>query len=269
MKLKPILVLAVVILSTSFGFSALAQDDIPPKGFGIGNPPDVPESESLVAFAERTNLENNEKLILRTIHFMVSETSIEEYQTSMGEMIPEQAKSLNHEFEAFQEKSEEIRSRTESLVADYEKKRGRSATPREVKTIVGKEIKKIEVEFYANVTNELLRHQKLAIANWRPESRGISKTLTETPIGKTIGLTEMQLEEIRERSDEIGAEFHEAYKKARTEVLELYEDVLTKEQAKKVKDLYYPGSSVDMPFVPMSPVEIFRLEYKKDTTNDK
>lgn len=269
MKISKVSLVIVVMLASAIGSLALAQDEQPKQVFGTTNSPNGSEPEDLIAFAERTTLEENQKLILRTINFMVSESSIDEYLSSMGELMPDQVKSLNKEHDSFQRKAKEIRSNTSRILAAYEKTYGRLPNPGEIESIVEREVKKAEVEFYSNVSNELLRHQKLVIANWRPTSIGISKTLTDTPIGKTIGLSKKQLEKIRDRSDEIGTELEEAFDKAQTEFVELYEGVLTEEQAKKIKELYYPNSDKRMPFTMMSPTEMIgKLPYRYDSSKN-
>ena len=237
-------------------------------GFGTGNPPATPEPVDLIVTHERDVLEENEQLILRTIKFMISETSVEDYVEQMGELIPSQTDFLKQEFKEFTEKAEELRQEPDSFIRDFERSVGRPATEQEVELLVDKAIKQAEAEFYTKITEEMLQHQKLAIAKWNPSAIGIASTLVDTPIGKAIGLSDREIKKLRERSEEISIEYFEAYKKAKLETYKLFEEILDERQAQKIKDLYYPGRVYSssqpsfvqqMPFAWMRPVDLFRM----------
>ena len=220
---------------------------------------EVPPEEDIYTLVQRETVEENEELIARTIRFMLTETNLEDYESMMGELLPEQSELLKKEFAEYERKLDSINERTKEIVSDWEIRSGREATPKIAQTLIESERQKIKLEFFANTSQELLLHQQVAIANWKPEIIGIKRTLTDTPIGDAIGLTKRQKKKLREESERIGIEFYEMYKKCRTEVYELHKEVLTKEQARKVNELYYPSHRGDYRFAELFANQLLQM----------
>jgi len=102
---------------------------------------------------------------------------------------------------------------------------------------------KLEKAWVDSIAASMMEMQIDEIQKWAPHLKGgFAKTLTETPIGKALGLTEKQQEKIRKRCDKIGDRLFREYVKARLEAEELFAEVLNDEQIERLRKLYEPNS---------------------------
>jgi hypothetical protein len=205
----------------------------------------------------RDALEGHEETIMRTIELVFSSPeSPEEYLDAMGEVVPEQAAAVDELLEKFTADMERLDKIRPELVAEYERRQGRRPQRKEIDTIIQRAKSLRTRQLRLDLERELFIHQRVAISNWNPERCGLRISLTETPVGDALGLTEKQKKEIRERSQEIGSRFREAWYQAKRDSLKLYEDVLTEEQVAKLNEVFVPNGGKGIPFVPTEPDEI-------------
>lgn len=95
---------------------------------------------------------------------------------------------------------------------------------------------KLKSEVAESITKVLLPHQLEFLAGWSPSKLGIMKTLTETPAGEIIGLSEMELESLREETDEVVEELKAEIEAAREKLMVVYDKHLTDKQRKDIKN---------------------------------
>jgi len=102
----------------------------------------------------------------------------------------------------------------------------------------------LEQEWITIIAESILDFQRKEILKWAPEnSGGLAKTLTETPIGEALGLTQEQQEDLRKKFDKIGLRLFKEYVRSRLEAEKIFAEALTEEQIKKLQKLYAPGRS--------------------------
>ncbi len=91
---------------------------------------------------------------------------------------------------------------------------------------------KLRSEYRPKFSKVLLPHQLEHLAKWSPRALGAIKTVTETPIGEILGLTKTEIESLRSDTDKVVEELKKASRKAREQVMEIYEQRLTERQRK-------------------------------------
>lgn len=84
------------------------------------------------------------------------------------------------------------------------------------------------------MTDVLLPHQLEVLANWSPAELGIIKTLTDTPVGEIIGLSDEDQKRLRRRTDKAVEELKQKVAETRSEIMKLYEESLTETQKKQL-----------------------------------
>ena len=88
------------------------------------------------------------------------------------------------------------------------------------------------------VVKILLEFQATDILEWSPSRIGITKIITETPIGTSLGITDRQKKEIRRKSGQVADEIRDDLKRLKRKAYDSIVGSLSKEQLESLKRIY-------------------------------
>jgi len=189
-----------------------------------------PEDEERLLLNYRGKKALEDPRLMRIVHFLLNGADPEGAMEALAVM-PNQARDMKSA-------GSPPKATWEEYLAEYEKKQGRTLTAQERRFCLEEYNKNILAPAQRSQGELLWPEQRLQVLSWTPESRGLSKLLTETPIGEAIGLTEAQREKIRRESQRIGNRLFIEYCRALEEANELYNETLTPEQRTALSELY-------------------------------
>jgi len=246
------LVGAIVLFSAAFLFQESEKQD--EGGMDLtgwepspeGNARYLPPGEDLYEFYFSGDIHlvpstEEKRMIARTLELIFEgenlESNLEELAVSA-----QQRKSFETFAEKMRKLDEQLNSDDESLAKLLGVKRIPDE-PREREWLVSRYRARQRKALLEELAGEVMDLQIQEILRWTPERQGgVLKTVTETPIGTALGLTEQEKETLRTEADKIGDELTIHWIEARIKAESLVYRMLTPEQRIKVSQVYHPGA---------------------------
>lgn len=173
------------------------------------------------------------------------------------ELTAEQKAKIKPVFEEYERKVKGIQDKYEHVM-----------DPEERNSLISRETRSLRRECIRVVTDELLDFQLDAFAAWLPEHVGIVKSLSDSPMGTALGLTEDQRSQIRKKADALGEKMKADFIKYRADANDIVFDALTQEQRERLLKIVDPAGTNPANEL-FKGIDIWRLAHQLDYIKDE
>ncbi len=124
-------------------------------------------------------------------------------------------------------------------------------------SVIHEELRKINAKFAVKVKDLINEDQLRMLARWSPHQVGITKLLTETPVGNLLGLENLKKEKLRSETDQIIDQLKKDIEQARVKLEKTINSSLTDLQRDSIEETF--GPIVEKQIRESTVVELIRL----------